>query len=181
MKLVILDRDGVINQDSDSYIKSPDEWIPIPGSIDAIARLNHAGWTVAIATNQSGVGRGLFDLITLDSIHQRMREYLVAGGARIDAIAFCPHAPEAACQCRKPQPGLFHSLAQRFHTNLINVPIIGDSWRDIEAALTVHAKPVLVLTGKGNETDKTHRAQLAFNRVTVNDDLWTAANWLINE
>ncbi|MBB1127044.1 D-glycero-beta-D-manno-heptose 1,7-bisphosphate 7-phosphatase [Thiospirillum jenense] len=179
MKLVILDRDGVINQDSDAYIKSPEEWIPLPGSVDAIARLNHAGWTVAIATNQSGVARGLFDLTTLDRIHQRMRDYLAAGGARIDAIAFCPHAPEAACQCRKPQPGLLQSLAQRFHTNLINVPMIGDSWRDVEAAMTVKANPLLVLTGKGGITEKTHRAQL--NDVTVIADLRAAVDLLINE
>ena len=148
-QLVILDRDGVINEDSSAFIKSPAEWRPIPGSLEAIARLNRVGYQVVIATNQSGVGRGLFDIRTLTAIHQRMRQALAAVGGRIDAIFFCPHAPEAECACRKPAPGLFHEIQERLQTSLEQVPAIGDSMRDLVAAREAGARPVLVLTGKG--------------------------------
>jgi D-glycero-D-manno-heptose 1,7-bisphosphate phosphatase len=152
MRLVILDRDGVINEDSDAYIKSPDEWIPIPGSLEAIARLNRADYRVVVATNQSGVARGLFTLDTLNRIHEKMHRALAELGGNVDAIFFCPHAPDDQCYCRKPKPGLFHEIEQRLGVSLKNVPAIGDSLRDLQAAQSVGAQPQLVLTGKGSRT-----------------------------
>lgn len=152
MKLVILDRDGVINYDSPSYIKSPEEWKPIPGSLEAIAQLNQGGYHVVVASNQSGIGRGLFDMATLNAIHDKMHRALGQLGGRIDAIFYCPHANEALCECRKPRAGLLEEIAHRFNMSLRGVPSIGDAQRDLEAAATVSAQPILVLTGKGEKT-----------------------------
>ncbi|MFA4968831.1 MAG: D-glycero-beta-D-manno-heptose 1,7-bisphosphate 7-phosphatase [Sulfuritalea sp.] len=152
MKLVILDRDGVINHDSDQYIKSPDEWKPIPGSLAAIARLNQAGYRVVVASNQSGIGRGLFETDTLMAIHDKMLKALAQAGGRIDAIFFCPHTNADNCDCRKPKPGMFREIASRFNAELAGVPAIGDSLRDLQVAATVGAQPMLVLTGKGRKT-----------------------------
>ena len=154
MKLVILDRDGVINYDSDEYIKAPEEWIPIPGSLEAIARLHREGYKVVVATNQSGVGRGLFDMDTLARIHARMLEAVRAKGGEIDAVFFCPHKPEDNCGCRKPQPGLLQEIAERLKVNLNGVYAVGDSERDVIAARPVAARPVLVRTGNGKRTLK---------------------------
>jgi D-glycero-D-manno-heptose 1,7-bisphosphate phosphatase len=154
MKLVILDRDGVVNFDSDSFIKGPAEWRPIPGSLEAIASLNHAGYHVVLATNQSGVGRGLFEVSTLNAIHDKMHRALGQIGGRIDAIFFCPHAADAGCNCRKPRSGLLDEIARRFNVDLKGVPSVGDSLRDLEAAAAVGAAPILVLTGKGRKTDE---------------------------
>ena len=154
MKLVILDRDGVINLDSDAYIKSPDEWKPIPGSLDAIARLTQAGYQVAVATNQSGVGRGLFEMATLNAIHDKMHRAVGQAGGRIDAVFYCPHAQEDNCACRKPRPGLLEEIGRRFNASLKGVPCIGDSQRDLEAAAAVGGQPILVLTGKGAMTKR---------------------------
>lgn len=173
--LVILDRDGVINEDSDAYIKSPPEWRPIPGSLEAIARLNRAGFLVAIATNQSGVGRGLFDLRTLTAIHTRMRRELAAVGGRVDAIFFCPHSPEAQCHCRKPQPGLLQEIKERFQIPLDDVPAIGDSLRDLQAAQAAGAMPMLVLTGKGAAA----RLQAEAMGIAVHRDLAGAVQAII--
>ena len=152
MKLIILDRDGVINQDSEQFIKSPLEWHPIPGSLEAIARLNEWGWHVVLASNQSGVGRGLFDMDTLNSINEKMVRSLAQLGGRIDAIFFCPHAADSTCDCRKPKPGLLVQIAQRFNVNLTGVPTVGDSLRDLQAGVAVGCVPYLVLTGKGART-----------------------------
>jgi D-glycero-D-manno-heptose 1,7-bisphosphate phosphatase len=152
MKLVILDRDGVINIDSDQFIKTPDEWKPIPGSLDAIARLNHAGYRVIVASNQSGIGRGLFDMAALNAINEKMYKALAQVGGRIDALFYCPHPAEANCTCRKPKAGMFEDVARRFNASLAGVPSIGDSLRDLQAAVTAGAMPVLVLTGKGAKT-----------------------------
>lgn len=152
MKLVILDRDGVINYDSDHFIKSPDEWKPIPGSLEAIAELNQAGFRIALATNQSGIGRGLFDMATLNAIHDKMHRALAQQGGRIDALFYCPHAAEDHCACRKPKPGMIEEIARRFGTDLDGVPTVGDSLRDLQAGLPLGAKPILVLTGKGLAT-----------------------------
>jgi D-glycero-D-manno-heptose 1,7-bisphosphate phosphatase len=154
MKLAILDRDGVINYDSDAFIKKPEEWKPIRGSLEAIARLNQDGYRVVVATNQSGVGRGLLDMTTLNAINDKMHKALAHVGGRIDAIFFCPHAQEAHCECRKPKPGLFVDIASRFNTDLAGVPCIGDALRDLQAAALVGAQPILVLTGKGKLTVK---------------------------
>ena len=154
MKLVILDRDGVINYDSASYIRTPDEWKPIPGSLEAIAQLSQAGYHVVVATNQSGVGRGLFEMATLNAIHDKMHRALGQLGGRIDAVFFCPHALDNGCNCRKPKPGLFQDIARRFNANLKDVPSIGDSLRDLEASAAAGAQPILVLTGKGQKTSR---------------------------
>ncbi|HEX7327460.1 MAG TPA: D-glycero-beta-D-manno-heptose 1,7-bisphosphate 7-phosphatase [Casimicrobiaceae bacterium] len=151
-RLIVLDRDGVINRDSEQYIKSPDEWHPVPGSLEAIARLNHAGFRVVVATNQSGVGRGLLDFATLTAIHERMHRTLAQVGGRIDAVFFCPHAADSRCDCRKPKPGMLIEIGRRFDVAMTGVPVIGDSLRDLQAAEAVGALPVLVLTGKGERT-----------------------------
>ncbi len=152
MKLIILDRDGVINFDSSAYIKSPAEWKPIPGSPEAIARLNQAGYRVVVATNQSGVGRSLFDMDTLNAIHEKMHKTVAAAGGRIDAVFYCPHAADANCDCRKPKPGMFERIAACYNLDLTSVPAIGDSLRDLQAAAASGALPMLVLTGKGEKT-----------------------------
>ena len=152
MKLIILDRDGVINVDSDAFIKSPAEWRPIPGSLEAIARLNQAGYRVVVATNQSGVARGLFDMRVLNAIHQKMHAAALAVGADIDAVFFCPHAAAENCDCRKPKPGMIHAIAKRFETRMKGVPVVGDSLRDLQAGFVAGGVPYLVLTGKGEMT-----------------------------
>ncbi len=152
MKLVILDRDGVINEDSDQFIKNTTEWKAIPGSLEAIARLNHAGYRVVVASNQSGIGRGLLDMGALNAINDKMYRVLAQVGGRIDALFYCPHSAEANCDCRKPKPGMFIDIAQRFNVALEGVPSIGDSLRDLQAAATAGAQPILVLTGKGSNT-----------------------------
>ena len=152
MKLVILDRDGTINQDSEQYIKSPAEWKPIPGSLEAIARLTQGGWRIVVATNQSGIARGLFDMSTLNAIHTEMHRAVTQAGGRIDAIFFCPHAVDSNCECRKPKPGLLHEIASRFGVELDGVPMVGDSLRDVAAAAVAGAQPWLVLTGNGRKT-----------------------------
>lgn len=152
MKLIILDRDGVINFDSDQFIKSPEEWKPIPGSLEAIARLNQAGYRVAVATNQSGIGRGLFDMPMLNAIHDKMHKACALMGGRIDAVFFCPHTAEANCQCRKPKSGMLEEIAERYHQTLNGVPAVGDSLRDLQASAKLGAQPFLVLTGKGEKT-----------------------------
>lgn len=152
MKLIILDRDGVINQDSDEYIKSVDEFIPLPGSLEAIARLNQAGYRVAIATNQSGIARGFYDIATLNAMHDKLRRMLNELGGQVDVIAFCPHGPDDNCDCRKPKPGMYLDIAKRFEISLKGIPIVGDSLRDLQAAQAVDASPILVRTGKGERT-----------------------------
>ena len=154
MKLVILDRDGVINQDSDAFIKSLEEWIPLPGSIEAIARLSQAGWTVAVATNQSGLARGYFDEQTLEAMHQRLRELVAEQGGRIELIRHCPHGPDDGCDCRKPLSGLFRAIAEHFQVPLEGVPTVGDSLRDLQAGAAVGCRPYLVRTGKGAQTEQ---------------------------
>lgn len=167
MKLVILDRDGVINYDSAEFIKKPEEWKPIPGSLAAIARLHEEGYRVIVATNQSGVGRGLFDTAALNAIHDKMHKALAHVGGRIDAVFYCPHSADADCHCRKPKPGLLEDIAGRFNIALANVPCIGDSLRDLQAAAQVEAQPILVLTGKGKQTAKA--GKLPANTLTYAD------------
>ena len=152
MPLAILDRDGVINHDSEDYIKSPEEWDPIPGSLEAIARLNAAGFAVAVVTNQAGIGRGLFDVATLEAIHAKMHQAVAAHGGRIDAVFYCPHTPEAGCECRKPKPGMLRSAVERFESAAAHVPVVGDSLRDLQAAAAIGARSILVLSGNGSKT-----------------------------
>lgn len=152
MKLIILDQTGVINQSSDAFIKTPEEWIPIPGSLDAIARLTHSGYRVVIATNQSGIGRGLLDMATYNAINDKMYKAVNQAGGRIDAIFFCPHTNADKCSCRKPATGLLDEIMQRYGVNLKNAPAVGDSLKDLQAAAAVGAIPMLVLTGNGQTT-----------------------------
>ena len=176
MPLIILDRDGVINKDSDDFIKSPQEFVPLPGSLEAIARLNAAGYCVVVATNQSGIARGLFNLQTLDAMHHKLEKLLATVGGHLDGIFYCPHAPDAGCDCRKPRPGLLQQIARKFKTELIDVPVIGDSLRDLQSAQAVSATPILVRTGKGERS----LAQLAttpgLENVPVFKDLAMAAD-----
>jgi len=153
MDLIILDRDGVINYDSEQFIKKPEEWKPIPGSLEAIARLNQAGYRVVVATNQSGIGRGLFDMTMLNAIHDKMHKACALVGAHIDAVFFCPHASESNCRCRKPSSGMLEEIATRYNlSNLNDVPVVGDSLRDLQPAAALGGQPYLVLTGKGMKT-----------------------------
>lgn len=176
-RLVILDRDGVINHESDAFIKSPAEWRPIEGSLEAIALLSRHGYTVAVASNQSGVGRGLFDRAALAAIHRKMRRAVEKAGGRIDRIVFCPHHPDDGCDCRKPAPGLLQRLARHYRMTLSGVAVIGDSERDLDAAVAAGARPILVLTGKGRATQ---RALARRGRtVTTYPDLRAAANALV--
>ncbi|MEA3638377.1 MAG: D-glycero-beta-D-manno-heptose 1,7-bisphosphate 7-phosphatase [Lamprobacter sp.] len=177
MKLVILDRDGVINYDSEAYIKSAEEWQPIPGSLEAIARLNNAGINVAVATNQSAVARGLCDLDDINAIHEVLRSRLSAVGGRIEVIAFCHHGPSNHCDCRKPLPGLLHEIRRRTGVPLIGTPMIGDSQRDLDAAFAVGARPILVRTGNGEKTAQRLPPMLV--DVPVFDDLSAAVDALL--
>jgi len=175
-KLVILDRDGVINFDSDDFIKSVDEWIPLPGSLEAMARLTQAGWTVTVATNQSGLARGLYDEAALHAMHQKMRDLLATHGGRVDYLVYCPHGPNEASTCRKPLPGMYEEIAAHFACSLQGVPVIGDSLRDLQAAVAVDARPMLVRTGKG---ERTLAAGGIPQATPVFDDLAAAVNALL--
>ena len=175
MKLLILDRDGVINFDSDAYIKSLDEWVPIPGSIEAIAQLSRAGWTVAVATNQSGIARGYYPLATLEAMHARLRELVAEQGGEVGLIVHCPHGPDEGCACRKPKPGMLRAIAEHYQVALAGVWFVGDSKGDLEAALAVDAQPVLVKTGKGERT----LAKGVPDNTLIFDDLAAVARQLI--
>lgn len=170
MSLIILDRDGVINQDSAAYIKTPSEWLPIPGSLEAIGRLSQAGWQVVVATNQSGLGRGLFDTQALTAIHKQMHTAVASQGGKIDAIFFCPHQPEDNCSCRKPAPGMFYDIQNRYEVSLQGVPIVGDSLRDLQAGVAAGCDPWLVLTGKGKTTVKS-QSHLLPDNTKIHSDL----------
>ena len=152
IKLIILDRDGVINEDLERPVGHPDEWVPIPGSLEAIARLHQAGWHIAVATNQSGIGRGLIELETLHDIHRRMHEMVNKAGGKIDVVAFCPHGDSSECDCRKPAPGMLYTISERLDIDLSKVVLVGDSLRDMQAAMATAATPIIVRTGKGQKT-----------------------------
>jgi D-glycero-D-manno-heptose 1,7-bisphosphate phosphatase len=178
MKLIILDRDGVINQDSDAFIKSAEEWQPIPNSIEAIASLSQAGFRVVVATNQSGLARGYFTLEVLHKIHQKMLNAVEAAGGHIDAILFCPHGADDQCICRKPKAGMFHEIAQRLGIKLHGIPAIGDSLRDLQAAQAADATPILVRTGKGEKT-VTQIIGTELENIAVYDDLAQAVQVIL--
>ncbi|XMB48863.1 D-glycero-beta-D-manno-heptose 1,7-bisphosphate 7-phosphatase [Pseudomonas fluorescens] len=176
LKLLILDRDGVINYDSDAYIKSVEEWIPLPGSIEAIAQLSKAGWTVAIATNQSGIARGYYDIATLDAMHARLRALVAEQGGEVGLVVYCPHGPDEGCDCRKPKPGMLKIIAEHYKVPLAGIWFVGDSLGDLEAAKAVDSQPVLVKTGKGV---KTQAKNLPVGTL-IFDDLAAVAAELIN-
>ena len=149
MKLVILDRNGSINVYREDFVKSEEEWTPLPGALEAIARLNHAGWHVVLASNQSGLGRGLYDMASLNAVHAKMHKMLAAVGGRVDAVFYCPHSPDEDCNCRKPRPGMFRQIGERYGIDLKGVPTAGDSLRDLQAGAAVGCEPHLLLTGVG--------------------------------
>lgn len=176
MKLIVLDRDGVINEDMERPVADPDEWTPIPGSLEAIARLHQAGWHVAVATNQSGLSRGLLALDTLHAIHQRMHETVNQAGGKIDVVAFCPHKDSDQCGCRKPAPGMLYTISERLNIDLSTVVVVGDSLRDMQAAMATAAKPVMVRTGKGQKTLDSNKG---LEHIPAYDDLASFVNTLL--
>ena len=177
-RLVILDRDGVINEDSDAYVKSLQEWIPYPTAIDAIGRLSRAGWTVAVATNQSGIARGYYDVATLQAMHDRLHDLVEGAGGKITHIAYCPHGPDDVCRCRKPQPGLLEEIRDTLGlADLQGSWMVGDSLRDLQAGEVMGCHPVLVRSGKGAGTAQ----KLERKDVRVFDDLGHFVDWLLGQ
>jgi len=180
MKLIVLDRDGVVNHDSDAFIKSKEEWLPIEGSLEAIARLNHGGYTVVIASNQSGLARGHFDIEALSEIHRKMDELLAKIGGRVDAVFYCPHGPDDTCDCRKPKPGMLLEIGQRYNVPLKEVIFIGDSVSDIKAASNASANPMLVRTGKGLKAEMILKNECKSSAgIPVFDDLAAAVKAIL--
>lgn len=178
MKTILLDRDGVINHDASDYVKSADEWLPLEGSLEAIARLNHAGWRAYVVSNQSGIGRGLFTVEALGEMQAKMQGLLHELGGQVEGLFFCPHHPDEKCRCRKPAPGLLEDLARRLRLDLRGVPFVGDTMNDVAAAKAVGARPVLVRTGKGA---KTLRQKDFPGDVPVYDDLAAVADALLEQ
>lgn len=189
MKLLILDRDGTLNRSRDDYVASPDEWEALPGALEAVARLNQGGWRVVLATNQSGIGRGLFDMASLNAIHAKMHRKLAAAGARVDAVFFCPHAPDEACACRKPLPGLFTQIGERYGVSLAGVPAAGNALRHVRAAAAAGCPAHLLLTGQsehlrgrvglGSDADLAALAPDLPPGTHTHDDLGAFADWLL--
>lgn len=182
-KLVILGRDGILNRFREDHVKEPAEWEPIPGALEAVARLNHAGWHVVVATNQSGIGRGMIDMAAVNAVHLQMMKMLAAKGGRIDAVFFCPHTPEDNCDCRKPLPGMMHDIAQRYGVDLEDVPLVGDTLRDLQAARAAGCPPHLVCTGRAAQLSEGERAQwaAAVPGTVVHADLASFAGHLLQQ
>jgi len=179
IRLIVLDRDGVINQDSSDFVKSAEEWIPLDGSIEAIALLSRAGFKVAVASNQSGLARGLFDADALSEMHGKLHSLVSAAGGCVDHIAICSHGPDDNCDCRKPKPGLLHQIGAQFGVSMAGIPIIGDSLRDLQAARSAEARPILVRTGNGRKTEECLPEDLSM--IEVYDDLGAAVAALLAE
>ncbi|HMQ71040.1 MAG TPA: D-glycero-beta-D-manno-heptose 1,7-bisphosphate 7-phosphatase [Rubrivivax sp.] len=181
VKLVILGRDGVLNAYREDHVKAPEEWQPIPGALEAVARLNHAGWHTVVATNQAGIGRGMIDMASINAVHAHMNRELMARGGRIDAVFFCPHAPEEQCDCRKPLPGMMLDIGRRYGVDLAHVPMVGDTLRDLQAAAAAGCEPHLVLTGRAEGLDADAVAQRVAQvpATQVHDDLPAFAEWLL--
>ncbi|MCA6216533.1 D-glycero-beta-D-manno-heptose 1,7-bisphosphate 7-phosphatase [Ideonella sp. B7] len=180
-KLIIIGRDGILNLFREDHVKEPEEWEPIPGALEAVAQLNHAGWHVVLATNQSGIGRGLVDMASVNEVHLRLMKMLAAKGGRIDAVFFCPHAPEEACDCRKPQPGMMFDIARRYGVDLKQVPMVADTLRDLQAAQAAGCPPHLIKTGRAAEVTEGERAQWVASvpGTTVHADLGAFARHLL--
>lgn len=181
MKLIILGRDGILNQYRDDHVKAPGEWVPLPGALEAVSRLNHAGWHAVVATNQAGIGRGMIDMASVNLIHAHMNKLMQAQGARLDAVFFCPHTPEEHCECRKPLPGMMLEIGQRYGIDLAHVPVAADTLRDLQAAHAAGCEPHLVRTGRAGHLDETHVAQWCQQvpGVRVHADLAAMAEHLI--
>lgn len=189
MKLLILDRDGTLNRSRDDYVASADEWEPLPGALEAVARLNQGGWRVVLATNQSGIGRGLFDMASLNAIHAKMHRALAAVGGRVDAVFFCPHAPDDACQCRKPAPGLFEEIGARFGLPLADVPVAGNALRHVQAGAAAGCPTHLLLIGQSEALKQLVNANSdAYLQLPdlpestrLHADLGAFADWLLSQ
>lgn len=181
VKLVILGRDGVLNIYREDHVKAPEEWQPVPGALEAVARLNHAGWHAVVATNQAGIGRGMIDMASINAVHAHMNRELLARGGRVDAVFFCPHAPEEACDCRKPLPGMMLDIGRRYGVDLAQVPMVSDTLRDLQAAATAGCEPHLVLTGRAQGLDGDAVAQIVSQvpAARVHADLAAFAEWLL--
>ena len=180
-RLVILGRDGILNEYREDHVKSPDEWLPVKGALDAVARLNHAGWHVVVATNQSGIGRGMIDMAAVNAVHAHMNQQMMAQGARIDAVFFCPHTPEEDCDCRKPKPGMLREIGRRYGADLAQVPFASDTLRDLLAAQAAGCEPHLVQTGRAAGLDEEQLAAIVQQvpATRVHDDLAAFAEFLL--
>ncbi len=181
VKLIILGRDGVLNTYREDHVKAPEEWQPVPGALEAVARLNHAGWHAVVATNQAGIGRGMIDMASINAVHAHMNRELVARGGRIDAVFFCPHAPEEQCDCRKPLPGMMFDIGRRYGADLSQVPMVCDTLRDLQAAAAAGCPPHLVLTGRaaGLADEAVERIVAQVPSTRVHADLSAFADWLL--
>ncbi len=180
-KLIILGRDGILNHYRDDHVKSPDEWLPIDGALEAVSRLNHAGWHTVVATNQAGIGRGMIDMASINAVHAEMNRKLLAQGGRLDAVFFCPHTPEEQCACRKPLPGMMLDIGRRYGVDLAHVPMVGDTVRDIQAAVAAGCEPHLVLSGRASalSEDALQQVLAAATRTQVHADLAAFAEFLL--
>ncbi len=181
VKLVILGRDGVLNTYREDHVKAPEEWQPVPGALEAVARLNHAGWHTVVATNQAGIGRGMIDMASVNAVHAHMNRQLMALGGRIDAVFFCPHTPEDGCDCRKPQPGMMKDIGRRYGLDLAEVPMVVDTLRDLQAAAAAGCPPHLVRTGRAAALDAAALARFVEQvpETRVHHDLGAFAEWLL--
>jgi D-glycero-D-manno-heptose 1,7-bisphosphate phosphatase len=181
VKLIILGRDGILNEYRDDHVKAPAEWVPVPGALEAVSRLNHAGWHAVVATNQAGIGRGMIDMASVNLIHAHMNKLMQAQGARLDAVFFCPHTPEDQCECRKPQPGMMREIGRRYGIDLHQVPVAADTLRDLQAAHAAGCEPHLVRTGRAAGLDESQVEQWRQQvpGVRVHADLGALAEHLI--
>jgi D-glycero-D-manno-heptose 1,7-bisphosphate phosphatase len=182
VKLVILGRDGVLNVYREDHVKAPEEWLPVPGALEAVARLNHAGWHTVVATNQAGIGRGMIDMASINAVHAHMNRQLMTLGGRIDAVFFCPHTPEDGCDCRKPQPGMMKDIGHRYGADLAGVPMVVDTLRDLQAAAAAGCPPHLVCTGRAAALDEATLARFVelVPAARVHRDLGAFADWLLS-
>jgi D-glycero-D-manno-heptose 1,7-bisphosphate phosphatase len=180
-KLVILGRDGILNQYREDHVKSPEEWVAVPGALEAVARLNHAGWHAVVATNQAGIGRGMIDMASINAVHAHLNQRLLAQGGRVDAVFFCPHTPEAGCDCRKPLPGMMRDIGRRYGVDLHHVPMVGDTLRDLLAAQAAGCEPHLVLSGRAAALAPEQIAQMTqqVSGTLVHADLAAFAEFLL--
>ncbi len=181
IKLIILGRDGILNKYREDHVKAPSEWVPIPGALEAVARLNHAGWHAVVATNQAGIGRGLIDMASVNAIHTHMNQALLAQGGRLDAVFFCPHTPDEGCDCRKPLPGMMRDIGHRYGADLSHVPMVADTLRDLEAAVAGGCEPHLVRSGRAAALTPEQLQQIVDKvpSATVHADLGSFAEFLL--
>jgi D-glycero-D-manno-heptose 1,7-bisphosphate phosphatase len=181
-KLVILGRDGILNEYREGHVTAPEEWLPIDGALEAVSRINHAGWHVVVATNQAGIGRGMIDMSTVNAVHAHMNQLLMTQGARLDAVFFCPHTPEDDCDCRKPKPGMMFDIGKRYGTDLKQVPMVGDTLRDLLAAHAAGCEPHLVLSGRAAGLDDAALQHLLAQvpRAQVHESLAAFADFLLH-